>query len=506
MNNHYGKNALKASLIHFLFGKALNAAISLSMIILLVRWIEPAEYGVYVALLALQASFLALSSLGVETTAERFLPELRTKYHDNELLGFVITSFIARFVSLIMLVIVAALASSPMAKFIGLEQYISPFRWWMLVIALTGLFSFAMTMLDSMLHQRHAQISMSCYLVVKFVLILLTYYYYQLNLALLVDIEIASTGFALLIASWLLFSKFSFSGLQSGWQIVKNNSNRLGKFAFFNYVAQVVFQFFNAEIMKLLVVKLLGLIQSARYGFAFSLVETVQRYLPAVLLLKLIKPVFVSRFTKTGNFSELNEMASIILKLNLLMLVPLIVFAIEYGYDFLSMLSDGKYVDAHWIFVGALVLLIPSSHQLVLSILASTVEKNAMQLYSGLASTIAFPCALFFIPHLGAVGAVAASAVSAVVYNICATTYLRRAGFDYKPDVRAAAVFLIAGFVMYGLALVTHETTSIWWVNAILTFLLSGSGYFVIVRVLSAFNQRERALMNSILPKPIFIW
>lgn len=505
MSSHYGKAAVRASLLHFLFGKALNAVVSLLTLVALARWMATDTYGVYIAFLALQTSMLALSNFGIDTTTERFMPELRTRHADSELLGFVMASISARVFSLLILLLISWLAAQPITALVGLEQHIEAFRLWVIVIAITGLFSLVLVLLESMLHQRQSQISMSVYVVLKLLLLAVAYQFFQLDLGAIVWVELIATATAALIGFWLLIRRFSAAGLRQGWQIVLANRERMQRFAFFNYVAQIVFQFFSVEMMKLLVTRLLGVLQSARYGFAYSLAETVQRYLPAVLLLRLIKPVFVSRYTKTGDFGQLNEMARIILKLNLLMLAPMIAFAAVYGGDLLGFLSKGKYADAHWILVSVLGLLILTSHQLVLSLLASTLEKNAMQLYAGLVSTVAFPCALLLVPAIGPLGAVAASAVSGMVYNIFATIYLRRAGFDYRPDLRGAGVFVVAGFALFGL--VHFVNSALPYLTGLAVALLIGSvSYLLIVRVLSAFSIEERELLNSILPKRIFVF
>jgi O-antigen/teichoic acid export membrane protein len=128
-----------------------------------------------------------------------------------------------------------------------------------------------------------------------------------------------------------------------------------------------------------------------------------------------------------------------------------------------------------------------------------------MQLYAGLASTVAFPIALLLVPALGPLGAVAASAGGGIVYNTFATVYLRRTGVDYRPDFRGASVFAIAGMVLYGLSL---------WLNSlfgglaglVLALLVGSIAYLAIVRMLSAFSHEEREMLNSILPKRIFVF
>jgi O-antigen/teichoic acid export membrane protein len=505
VSDHYGKAAVGASLVHFLFGKALNAVVSLMTLVLLARWMPQEGYGVYIAFLALQSSLLALSNLGIDTTTERYMPEFRTRYADDKLLGFVSTALGARFVSLALLTLIVWFAAAPITTLVGVQAYLSEFRSWIAVVVATGALAFAVVVLEAMLHQRQAQICMSVYVVTKLVLLSFAHGFAELDLQALVYIELIATGLAAILALWQMIRRFPSTGFQSGWQVVLANRQRMQRFAAFNYIAQVLFQLFNAEVMKLLVTRLLGVLQAARYGFSQMLAETVQRYLPAVLLLRLIKPVFVSRYARNGDFSQLNAMARIILKLNLLVLVPIIAFAAVYGGQVLSALSDGKYGDAHWVFVGVLALLVPASHQLVLSLLAGTLEKNAMQLYAGLASTVAFPVALCLVPQWGPLGAVTASAISALIYNTFATIYLQRNGFPYRQDMRAIGIFGVAGIGLYAFAYAFSRLLE-GWVGMALIVTFGVLSFFVFVRLLSAFSDDERDMMNSVLPRRIFIF
>jgi O-antigen/teichoic acid export membrane protein len=123
VSDHYGKAAVGASLVHFLFGKALNAVVSLMTLVLLARWMPQEGYGVYIAFLALQSSLLALSNLGIDTTTERYMPEFRTRYADDKLLGFVSTALGARFVSLALLTLIVWFAAAPITTLVGVQAY-----------------------------------------------------------------------------------------------------------------------------------------------------------------------------------------------------------------------------------------------------------------------------------------------------------------------------------------------------------------------------------------------
>lgn len=463
------------------------------------------EYGSYVALVALQSTLLAVSNLGVDATAERFLPEFRTKYPDEKLLGFVVSALVARLVTLGGVIVVGMFAANGLSTLIGMPSIGDVLRLWVVAVACFGALSFASVLLEAMLRQKHAQACMSLYLASKLLAICALYFTSSLDLHALVMTEIFSGAFAALLALSLLARFFHRAGLLQGWQLVQQNKYRLGRFATFNYVAQLVFQFFSADVMKLLVARLLGSVAAASYGFAANLADIVQRYLPATLLQRLIRPVFISRYVRTGDFEDLNQMGRLILKLNLLLLLPAISLSVAYGGDLLGLLTKGKYADGHWLLVGALCLLVPASHQAILSMLASTLERNAMQFYAGLLSALGFPIALFLVPLWGGLGAIGAAATSALIYNFFASWYLRRSGYAYAPDWRALLVFFGLG-VGLTVALVTARTLSSsgFTQGVVAIFLLVF--YLILVRLLSVFRPTERAMLNALLPKPVFIF
>ncbi len=505
MIQHYERASIRSALIHFLFGKALNALVSVITLIGLARWLSTEDYGSYITLIALQATLLAVSNLGVETTAERFLPEFRTRYADEQLLGFVFASLSVRLLTLSLVAGIGVIVADQLVSWVGLTRLDDVMRIWLFAIVGYGTLNFACVLLEAMLKQKHAQVCMSSYLAIKLVLIVILQLNGNLQLATLVICEVVAGVGSAVFSVLLLSRQFHRAGMRSGWQLVLNNQRRLVRFAGFNYFAQCVFQLFSADMLKMLVVRMAGVASAASYGFAANLADMVQRYLPATLLQRLIKPVFVSRYVRSGNFDELNQMARVILKLNLLILIPAIAVAITYGSELLDVITKGKYVDGHWLFVGALALLIPSSHQAILGLLASTLERNGMQFYAGLISAIGFPVALMLIPSFGPMGAVAAAAISALVYNTAASIYIRREGFEYRPDWRSLGVFVLAGgllvvCMMLSKALVDGGIFRL----AVLALLCAG--YLVLVRRLSAFSDAERSMLNAILPRPIFVF
>lgn len=505
MDQKYSKAAVRVSLLHFVFGKAFSAIGSILTLVLLARWAAPEVYGIYISLLALQVSLLALSTLGIETTAERFIPELRTQRLDEDLLGFILVALASRVATLAVVALVVWLFSSHIIGLVGLTIDADAFRSWAIVIFMTGVLTCSVVFLEALFRQRLAQLSMGAYVGLKLLAVVLVFELGVLDLPALVRIELFSTCIASALGLYFLCRRFKPGELVKGLKVLAQYKSRISRFAFFNYTAQMLFQLFSIELMKLIVLRILGVLQSAVYGFAFNLAETIYRYLPAVLLLRLIKPIFVSRYVQTGDVDQLNAMAKVVLKLNVFVLVPIIALAAAYGDQFLGLLSKGKYADGHWVLVGALMLLVMQSHQQVLSLLAGTLERNAMQLVAGAFSVVAFPAAIMFVSRWGIPGAIAASALGGLVYNTVAACYLRKTGFDYRLDVRGMAVIFLAGGVFYGIS--KFVEMKIVGVPGIALGIFAGAAvYLGIVRFLSAFSSAERTMMNSILPRKLFVF
>jgi O-antigen/teichoic acid export membrane protein len=114
------------------------------------------------------------------------------------------------------------------------------------------------------------------------------------------------------------------------------------------------------------------------------------------------------------------------------------VYVLVYGKEFVSLISKGKYADSHFLLASILVVLVPSTHQWVLSIVASTIERNELQLKSALIAVVMLPVAMIAIPEMGLYGAVFSIYLGSIFYNVYATKYLRKMGYPYRQGLEWA--------------------------------------------------------------------
>jgi hypothetical protein len=220
-----------------------------------------------------------------------------------------------------------------------------------------------------------------------------------------------------------------------------------------NYGAQLIMLMYGPDALRLVASSQAGLAQAGRFGAVHSLYEYIQRDLPAFMLLRLIRPMFVSRYTANRDFGALNAMGAIVLKINLAVLTPLIVFLAVAGDTLLGALSRGRYADAGWLLVAYVALLVPMSNQWVVSIVANTTEQNDTQVKAAFVALPGIAVGASLVPSYGIAALVGGAWVSYLLYNVAAVAWLNRAGFPYRPDWRALMLCSACGGVVGGAAI-----------------------------------------------------
>lgn len=509
--DHYGRARLKRALLHFLTGRLLSGGLGIVSLVLIVRHLPAEQFGLYAAMLSLQVVFLAYSSFGIEPAMERYLPELRLNSSGRVILRFVGSVIAIRLACLLLAVLALRLAVPWIAQWLGVAdvgRVLDAYVWVILAVALMNISGVA---LEAMLEQKTAQISAVVYAGVRFALILAGIVSGSLDIDAVVRLDMfgALAAFAVSVIALVRLGLADSAPMQRAKEGADEGLGsvwaRFRPFAAKNYIAQLIMQTYGAHALRLAVTSLAGLLETARLGFAMSMSELVQRYLPATLLMRMIRPVFVSRFVEHRDFGQLNAFANLVLKLNVLVLAPLLGFVAACGNDASALISAGRYTDVGWILFGVVLLLFPTSHQIVVSILANTLEENDIQVKSALVGLSGVVLAWLLIPRFGAYGALSASIASAIAYNATSAALLRRRGYPYKVDfagisrlfVAAAAGAIPAWAFARG-------------VDGPFGLIVAGAALLIVYVAVASryrgFTAEERAMINRLLPKPVFFF
>lgn len=507
LGEHYTSKRFKTAVLHFLTGKFVSGLLGVATLVLVVRGLEVMEYGVYVTLIAAQLMLLGMSSFGIEAATERFIPELRVKHAPHELAFVILAGLLARLATLVLLVGILWGVIDWLITFAKLGEWREEMLSYVKVVFAAGMFQIFGAVLEALLLQKWAQVSLVINMGIRFFMIAWLFHQDEINLAGVIRAE--WFGFLVGVAVCTSVILFYFRKELHWKKPINFNLGdlwlRMRRFAFFNYFAQICMQAYGQEMMRLLVTRMLGVAETARYGFVVNIIDIVSRYLPAVLLLRLIRPIFISRYAANQDFLQLNAFAVLVLKLNLFILAPLIAYLVVFGGQIISLITGGKYVDAHWLLVGLAVLLMPVSHQWVISLTANTLERNELQFRGALISIVGLPVAFMSMDALGVYGALAGSFSSAVVYNTFAVWYLRKEGFPYQQDLLGMSRIFVAGLVAGGVGwLVAPLEVS--WLAAGAVLGAIGVTYILCCVAIKPFSSDERKLLNSVSPLKIFVF
>lgn len=498
---HYSRARIRGALGHFVLGKLASGGLGIVFLVLALRWLPQADYGAYAALIALQVSTLSLSSFGIEPAAERFVPELRVQGGASRLASFVTGAMALRLLTLGIGCMLFWMLSGAIAKWSGVDAVRENAGTFVLWVFSFGFMQSLSAVLEALLLQRWSQVAATLSAAIRLgvLLVLAATSGLVVSEVLLCELLGALTGAAVALTGLVTYFRRE-PGLAFTTRVrLGDMKARMLRFATFNYSAQFVMQGYGHEIWRVLAAKLLGLTEAARYGFVVSMMETVQKYLPATLLIRMIRPVFVSRYAANRDFGQLNVFASLVLKLNLLVLAPLIGIALGVGATLIPVLTNGKYADADVLLGLVLLLLVPASHQWVISILANTLEKNSLQFQGALVALIGMPVGWIAVRYVGLYGVVLGVGTSAVLYNAFVVLRLRAMGFPYRQDLRGVLGLLacggLAGAVAAGVLFLMPGL-----LGAITAVVVGGVAYGVAVILLRPFSRSEFEVLSGVVP------
>jgi hypothetical protein len=197
----------------------------------------------------------------------------------------------------------------------------------------------------------------------------------------------------------------------------------------------------------LLATRTLGPEAAAPLGFARNLAEQVRKYLPSEFLLGIVRTLLVVRYAAEGDRRKLGLRASLIYKINLLCLLPLLVLCAARGAELGAFLSNGRYPDAHWLLTGWLAVLVILAHRRLTDLMAHTLGRSAATTRANFIMLVTPPLLLLVAPqqHWSWLFAVLVAAETA--YSALVLRQLRSADWHYRPDWLGLLKFGVAGLL-----------------------------------------------------------
>lgn len=503
----YSREALKRSALHFLAGKGISALLTLLIVMWLVRILPIAEYGAYVTLVAGTELTYGLASFGLFWMAVRYLPEYRLHAKGTVLSQLATRLILWQGVSLICFAIALYIGMAPLLTSVNLSSYRHAAELYLLVLLVEGHGrQVRENLLAGLLQQASAQISQIARNLTFLVVLALMTMTSTVTLIDVIKAELTASIFSTFIAQMrlaqYLFENRNAVG-KTGWQEPK--SIEMWRTAIKMYLSEMLTMVYSTQIFVVLVQRYLGLESTAVFGFLRSLYEQIARYLPATLLIGLVRPKLIATYVSSGSMKELALNANLAGKLSLFVLMPLVAIAGAVGQELIGLLSGSRFVHTGMLFFGFMLVLIPYSQRQILETVAVAAGQSSLCTQAAFSGLLILP--LMYVLLLGDVGlwaAVISLVAGQLLFNgIMLLGMSRRMGYytDFSGFYKLVAP-AIAGYLA-ALLLTAIDSVAIKLACAailvVAVFLLAA--YFV-----KPFTEEERHKINRLLNRRLFVW
>lgn len=461
---HYGSDAIKSNIGHFLTGKALAAVSSVTVLVFVARTLAVPQFAAYAVFQALISLVGTISDFGVGQTIVRYVPELRVSNNNRAMYRLIFRGAAIRMPAIAVTLGLAWLVSSRWAPQFNLEPWLPWLIWYLPVgwLRLSNIFVFRA--MESLMWQKVTQYSVAGGALLRLGIVSWLIWQDSVSLQNVILMELFSEG--LIFMSLLL-------GFYSRWHSDANrhmgdrdwplsNRARLRRFATWGYMQGLANLLYGGSANRMAASGMLLPFQVGLFGFVDSLTDYGQRYLPTRVLHGMIQPLFFARYSQTHDFRDMGRLANMTFRFSLIALGLPTVVLLAGGEALVNWLTADKYGQAAHLVAGMMLVLSMESLRSQIEVMIQAVERNEVFLLSNLALSGSLPVALVLVPHLGLWSFVIGSGVGNVLSLLVMTVWLSKLGLGFHLDwsmiFRSLVTICSSGFV--GVLLATY--ISLW--------------------------------------------
>ncbi|GAB7562295.1 hypothetical protein LG202_03340 [Methylobacillus methanolivorans] len=474
--------------MHFVVGKGGTAFAGVFAALLIVRELSIEEFAQYSILIALVELLTAVSGLGLAHALLRYVPELYQKNYQSSLKKFVYSVLSIRTFVLGIALSFAYLFTDNIIGNIGLSSALAAFQVFLLTVLFRSTVLFLSQILESTLHQGAAQLAFFIAAATRVAGLIYLSYQGDVDLYSVVWLEVVSdilSFIVVIVAVNYVVAKnpneTEVAAEDSSW--IRTHLKKIMNFAVVGYIQHLAILPYGGHTNRLVGGHMLSSTSMAHYGFAQTIYEYIKRYLPAQLLVGLVRPVVVARYCEHKDFSVPAKLCELVLQINYLFIAGLFVLLIVAGKEGLSLLSAGKYgSDAFSIVVALFFVLVLETQRQQLELLVQTVEKYQYLIYSNSLLSTSVIGAILFLPLFGPIAFPMANAVGLLVANAWVRYQLKAEGFAQQRDWFPIITILIISLTSIFVGEALKAANVVWYISGLSSGVVFGVLGFVLCR------------------------
>ncbi len=504
-DDYYTASRIRRGLIHYLSGRGITAFAAILVPLLLVRFLEITDYAGYTVFSGFLMLVL-LSEAGMGRVLPRYLPELRNAQAETEL----------QWTCRCLLLIRAGLLALLLGVFIPIYPYLVEvlklpasikLAWAFAMYA----FSFGMSRvvaksLQSLMLQKQVVVGMVLEWYLKLlclIAILLLAGKIDLLETLLIQGCTAAVGLGYMI--WQLEKYFSRQrGQRPGPAVKILDWRQMAKTGLQNYLWVLSGIYFQPAAVKLFSAYFFSPGITAVVGFSYAIATVIQRYIPSFLLNDIIEPTIMAKYTEKYDFHQSARYLSIILKMNLLILIPLAGWFYWHGDVFVNLITGGKYHDSIWVISLLLVMLILQTFTNMLQHASNAVQKSDL-LFRSNVRTLFFLAPLVVIVYFFKLpGLLVGMMIMMLFRNRYIAGHLRNQGYDISIDWPGIGKIIIVTAISLLIAGIATQLAGKDLYKCLISLSVGALVYIGLLIVLNPFSPAERQTINNFSGRKFF--
>ena len=500
-HNPYSARRIAAGMKHFLMGKALTSVAGVGALCLIVRNLPVEEFAAYSVLLGLTEVLLALTSVGTGQILTRFVPEifnLRYSWALRRLIGY---SMGLRLALILLTVVVLIIFPLWLANWVSLDRWLVQLQLYLLVVLFRTTSNSEFQILEAMLEQKRGQTAYAAVTVGKFIGVVGLLFFHHMDLTSLILVEVVNEAVGAFVMSWGVYQAsrnrpgdVTDVPLQREW--LQKNTRRMIDFGIKGYAQGLIILPYGGMVNRLVAGNQFAPIQVALFGFAQSIFDQLQRYLPAQLFNGMIRPVMAARYSANNSYREAETVANAALTINLVLIGLAATFFAAGGGDVYLWLSKGKYgADAAVLVLLMCLVMALESWRHSLENLSHTVERYGFLVFSNAFLGLSLLLGIALAPEYGIAALPAANCAGLVVANVMVAYWLRRTGFPYQLDMGHIASCAFASAVGLAVAWYLNGVMPQWWWRIVLASL----AYVVVLGLVLRPRPEEVRIFSAVL-------
>lgn len=506
--NPYSAASVGRTLAAFVRSRLLTGALSIAVALVIVRFMPVAEYAVYATLAAVCVFVMELSTFGIPQVTNRYLPEGRLRAGPGDFRRFVWRLIGLRMALAVAVLAPLALLTEPIAALLR-ASHATPALWvnWLMILVI--IFTDHVThTLESIMAQDDVRRGLYTEWLLRFVVTVgIIAATSTITAAEALAVQVGASAAAGLLMLGRLAAHLRALGPPAAAAPPRERwparPREVARFGWHSYLYTLLLLPGENFSVRMIAAHYLPAVRMASYGFFQALASAGRRYLPVHVLIATVEPLLIAHYTESRSIVRLNHMASSVLKLNLLVLAPVIAWTALAGEGFVGLLTGGKYVEYTWVLPLVLLEPVLEANWYLLRTAAGAVGLPGILIHGAGVNLV--PLAGMLALLVAGVGdplvvVLAGMLAMLATRNLWGTRRLRGRGIDFRVDWAGMGRIALAAAAAAGFGYLAARAFAA--PGGALFSLAAGAilvpAYFGLLVALRPFAAAERELVNKL--------